>query len=210
MREDKVFTPSEAADFLRGEVIAEEKIDGANLGISSGSDGQIQFQNRGNYLQGTLAGQWEPLRGWAARRLPAFLDHLSPGLILFGEWCYATHSVHYSRLPDWFLLFDVFDTQKGLFWSTSRRDKLAGHLGLSVVPEVFQGHATLPELTGLIAEPSAYSHSAREGIYLRREEGGHLEVRAKLVNPDFTQAIGEHWSRGALRSNQLAPSARSK
>lgn len=206
VRDDKVFTPSEVADFLRGNVIAEEKIDGANLGISFGSDGQLRFQNRGNYLHGSLTGQWESLRGWAAARLPAFLEHLGAGLIVFGEWCYATHSVRYSELPDWFVMFDVFDTGTEIFWSTRRRNELAVKLGLTVVPKVFEGHATLPALTGLVAEPSAYAGGAREGIYLRREEGDFLEARAKLVNPEFTQAIGEHWSRGELETNQLATS----
>jgi len=206
VREDKVFTPSEATNFLSGAVIAEEKIDGANLGISLDSDGQLQFQNRGNYLSGTMSGQWKPLRGWVAQRLPAFLDHLPPDLILFGEWCYAVHSVAYSRLPDWFLVFDVFDTRKKLFWSTNRRNELAEKLGLSLVPQVYEGHATITQLTNLVSKPSLYASTAREGIYLRREGDNHLEGRAKLVNPDFTQAIGEHWSRGALQTNQLAPS----
>jgi ATP-dependent RNA circularization protein (DNA/RNA ligase family) len=204
VREDKVFTPSEAADFLSGDIVAEEKIDGANLGISVGAEGQLHFQNRGNYLQGSLTGQWKPLRGWAAPHLPDFLQHLNPGLILFGEWCYTTHSVAYSQLPDWFLVFDVFDTRNERFWSTSRRNELADKLGLSVVPKIFEGSATLSSLAHLASEGSKFAETASEGIYLRRESDDHLEARAKLVNPNFTQAIGEHWSRGALRVNRLA------
>jgi hypothetical protein len=35
---------------------------------------------------------------------------LEPGRhILFGEWCRAQHSVFYSRLPDYFLAFDIWD-----------------------------------------------------------------------------------------------------
>ena len=34
---------------------------------------------------------------------------LSEKFILFGEWCYAQHSIFYDRLPDWFLGFDIYD-----------------------------------------------------------------------------------------------------
>ena len=37
-REDKVLTPSEVAEFLAGDVIIEEKVDGANLGLSLGPE----------------------------------------------------------------------------------------------------------------------------------------------------------------------------
>jgi ATP-dependent RNA circularization protein (DNA/RNA ligase family) len=207
VREDKVLTPKEASRFLGGEVIVEEKIDGANLGISVDGTGQLRFQNRGNFLKGPMTGQWRPLRGWASRHLSAFFDHLEPGLILFGEWCHATHSIAYSRLPDWFLVFDVFDSVSGRFWSTARRNRLAKVIGLAVVPQLFEGRVTFADLKKLVAMPSPFAETAREGLYLRRENGGHLEKRAKLVNPEFTQQIAEHWSRGAMRMNQLAPDA---
>ncbi|WP_257945770.1 RNA ligase family protein, partial [Pseudomonas plecoglossicida] len=53
---------------------------------------------------------------------------------LFGEWCAARHSLDYGTLPDWFLLFDVYDRSTGRFWSTVRRDALAAEAGLATVP----------------------------------------------------------------------------
>lgn len=204
VRGDKVMTPAEAREFLGAEIVAEEKVDGANLGISFDPAGQPHFQNRGNYLTGPASGQWKPLRHWSARRLDALREHLRPGLVLFGEWCHATHSIPYNKLPDWFIAFDVFDTGANRFWSTPRRDELAARLGLQVVPRVFHGRAGLPELVRLVSKPSAFAASPREGIYLRGETPDYLTTRAKLVNADFTQSIGEHWTRGGLRSNTLA------
>jgi hypothetical protein len=43
-----------------------------------------------------------------------------------------------------------------------------------------------------------------EGLYLRRDQGGFLEARAKLVRPEFVQAIEEHWSSRTLERNGLA------
>jgi hypothetical protein len=43
-----------------------------------------------------------------------------------------------------------------------------------------------------------------EGVYVRREEGGWLEQRAKIVRPEFVQGMGQHWSDAALEKNALA------
>lgn len=49
-RDDKVLSPDEAAALLSGEVVVEEKVDGANIGFSASEDGELRAQNRGSYL----------------------------------------------------------------------------------------------------------------------------------------------------------------
>lgn len=202
-RDDKLLAPHEADAFLDGEVIAEEKVDGANLGLSLASDGTIRFQNRGNFLEGKLTGQFAPLRGWAARQVAPLRQHLPPGAVLFGEWCFAQHSIRYTKLPDWFLGFDLLETAPGLFWSTDRRNALLVALGLARIRPVARGRFTRREVLSLLDEKSAYADAPLEGLYLRRESGGCLTARAKLVRAEFTQAIGEHWSKGRQISNAL-------
>lgn len=207
-RDDKVMSAGEALAFLaQGEIVAEEKVDGANLGISLDDDGALRVQNRGNFLGGRLSGQWEGLRGWLAPHSEGLREYLPIGAVLFGEWCYARHSIGYSRLPDWFLGFDVLDAHNGRFWSTGRRDALLRAAGLPRVRQVARRAFTKEELTALLALPSAYGDGSIEGLYLRREDGDWLLDRAKLVRPEFVQAIGEHWSRGPLHTNRLQPAA---
>jgi hypothetical protein len=203
-RNDKVLSDSELDDFLKGELVVEEKIDGANLGLSLSDDGQLRAQNRGSYLDLAEAhGQWKPLPRWVGVHRAGLEATLCPGLILFGEWCYAVHSVRYTRLPDWFLAFDVYDRSRGEFWSTERRDALAGSLGIASVPHRGRGHFDLAKLKALLAK-SAFSDGRAEGLYLRRENSQRLLARAKLVGPEFVQAITEHWSRRKLETNGLA------
>ncbi len=45
-RDDKLLKPAEVSDFLSGEVIIEEKVDGANLGLSLGRDNRVRAQSR--------------------------------------------------------------------------------------------------------------------------------------------------------------------
>ena len=66
-RDDKVFTPAEAKALLAAEVVVEEKLDGANLGFSLGPEGDLQAQNRGQYLAAPHAGQFSRLPAWLAQ-----------------------------------------------------------------------------------------------------------------------------------------------
>lgn len=202
-RADKLLSRAEANAFLRQEILVEEKVDGANLGLSVGADGRIRAQSRGDYLApGRSHAQWNPLWPWLARQEKRLADALGHELMLFGEWCYARHTVPYARLPDWFLLFDVFEPATGVFWSCDHRNALAEELGLCTVPKLFQGRLTLQKVPNLIG-PSAVGALRMEGIYLRRESSVHLMARAKVVGVEFKQQIEEHWSRRPLLPNKL-------
>lgn len=65
-RDDKVLAPAEAGALLAGEVVVEEKLDGANLGLSLAPDGSLRAQNRGQYLAEPQAGQFSRLTAWLA------------------------------------------------------------------------------------------------------------------------------------------------
>lgn len=203
-RDDKVLAPPEAAELIAGEVVVEEKVDGANLGFSVDDDGTLRAQNRGSYLDlDAPQGQWRPLRRWLATRHDALIEALFPDLVLFGEWCYAVHSVRYARLPDWFLAFDVYDRSSGSFWSVERKNRLAADLGLAVVPELGRGRYDLEGLKRLMGR-SRLSDGPAEGLYVRKEADGRLVARAKIVRAEFVQAIEEHWSKRSLEENRLA------
>lgn len=204
VRDDKVMTPQEAESFLSGTVSVEEKIDGANLGLSFSDEGELRFQNRGNWLKGKLDGQWERLRGWAATHETTLRRLLPPQHILFGEWCYARHSVSYTRLPDWFLAFDVYDGEHGLFWSVQRRNALTDKAGIVCVPSVAAGDFPMKKIKAMLAGRSAVGDLQREGLYLRRDDAEFLVARAKIVQPEFLQTIEEHWSKSGLTQNRLA------
>jgi hypothetical protein len=54
------------------------------------------------------ASQWKTLDLWKQQHQAALYSFLTPNLILFGEWCYSKHSIHYTKLPDYFLAFDMY------------------------------------------------------------------------------------------------------
>lgn len=203
-RDDKVLSPSEVTNLLTDEVVVEEKLDGANVGLSLAPDGSVRAQNRGQYLTESHGGQFARLPAWLAQHSDSLHSILTPDIILFGEWCAARHSLDYAALPDWFLLFDVYDRFAGRFWSSSRRNTLAARLGLMTVPQVLNGKTTLTALTNLVATSSSnYREGPLEGVVIRRESSKWCEARAKLVRHDFTQAIDTHWRKRRLEWNRL-------
>ena len=208
VRGDKVLTPPEAEHFLQAHLSVEEKVDGANLGLSLGPDGLLRLQQRGEYLQAPFQGQFTRLGSWLAVHGPALTAFLSEpqhrGLVLFGEWCAARHSLDYGALPDLFLLFDVVNPRDPRFWSAARRNALAAELGLAAVPTLHRGRLDLPGVIALLdSAPSRYRSGAPEGFVLRHDDADWCVSRSKLVRPEFTQAIAEHWRSQPLVWNQV-------
>lgn len=205
-RDDKVLSPEEAEDILSGEVVLEEKLDGANLGFSVSPDGVLRAQNRGQYLPQPFHGQFARLGPWLAEHEDRLFDALAgTPLVAFGEWCAARHSLDYAALPDWWLVFDVYDRAEGRFWSTARRNAWAAAMGLATVPRLHAGRVDLHQLRDWVhSRDSRYRQGHLEGLVIRRENADWLEQRAKLVRADFTQAIEEHWRSRALEWNRIA------
>lgn len=203
-RDDKVLPPNEVTALLAGDVVVEEKLDGANVGLSLTRDGSLRAQNRGRYLAEPHTGQFARLPAWLAQHCEGLRSVLKPNLILFGEWCAARHSLDYAALPEWYLLFDVYDRTAGRFWSTPRRNALASEAGLVTVPTVLHGKTTVTALKQLVVtKQSHYRDGPMEGVVIRRESTEWCEARAKLVRSDFTQAIDIHWRKRALEWNRI-------
>jgi hypothetical protein len=182
----------------------EEKVDGANLGFSVDERTEIRAQNRGWRLGHQAHPQFHPMWGWISRRRAALVEFLRSDRIFFGEWCFAVHSAHYDRLPDWFLGFDVYDIGAGKFWSVARRDEVFHLAGIHSVPRIFAGRVTLFDLQRMLeSEQSRLGSGPLEGLYIRRDGDGWLESRAKLVRPEFLLAIEEHWSSKPMEHNKL-------
>ena len=201
-RGDKLVEMVLAADLLGRPAVVEEKIDGTNLGISVDESGRLRAQNRGSYVEPGSEPQYQPLGRWLAAR-SGLREQLGTQLILFGEWCFARHTVHYDALPDWFLAFDVYDRGARRFWPASRRDAFCAELGIAVVPVLghrVSGRAAIEALFG----PSKVASTPMEGVYLRWEVGGWLEHRAKVVRAGWVPPDEQHWKARPLEPNQLA------
>jgi RNA ligase len=200
-RDDKVLSDDERQTLLARRLVVEEKVDGANVGFSVSDAGELRIQNRGSYLErGAVASQFKLIFRWADSHANTLISHLGHERILFGEWSFAVHSVRYTSLPDWFLAFDVYDRVNRQFLGSDERDTFVRKVGLQMVPRLGVGHFTLASLKSLLGT-SSLGAIRGEGLVVRTVDS---TLRAKLVTAEFTQAIGEHWSKRALQTNSLA------
>jgi hypothetical protein len=204
-RDDKVLDPHETEAFLRTQLVVEEKVDGANIGIAFDASGSPIVWNRGTLLKARAHPQFEPLWHWLTTHQKKLAASLGERLILFGEWCFAVHSVRYDRLPDWFLAFDVYENAAGRFWDMGRRNALIQSLGLFSVPALGSGKYYLSQLKSLLSSTqSQFANAQIEGLYPRSEMDGWLLKRAKLVHPEFEQSIDKHWTSHPLIRNAVS------
>ncbi|XP_065054389.1 uncharacterized protein LOC135683141 [Rhopilema esculentum] len=213
-RDDLLMTAKEAIAFLKGKVVSvEEKVDGANLGFSVNKNNEIRAQNRSHFVISNSHQQFSTLEAWISRHSASLLRVLEHGkFILYGEWAYAKHSIFYTRLPSYFVAFDIYDTDNGHFVSRKTRDKMLNGTGIATVPLIVEKEFRSPgELLPYLEAPSAYYDGPVEGIYLRVDEdtqdnhkaenSGTLLQRAKIVRPDFLQQIEEQWTRQKFVKN---------
>lgn len=217
------------ADLAGCHVVIEEKLDGANAGISFSGAAELLLQSRGHYLMGGASErQFNLFKPWASAHEAWLLERLEDRYVLYGEWMFAKHSVFYDRLPHYFNEFDIYDRIEGRFLSTARRHALLAGGPLLPVPVLYEGPmpASAKLLWKLVRRSLAKSAQWRqafeatvaregqpldlawkqtdksdraEGLYLKVEDGGQVLARYKLVRPDFTQAILDSGSHHARR-----------
>ena len=121
-------------------VEVEEKVDGANLGISIGEDGKLRAQNRSHYVDSSTHKQFSALDQWLESHRGELYDLLSTNNdVLYGEWLAAKHSIHYTQLPDLFLAFDIYDRRAQRFCSRRERDRRLAETSISSVRLVHSG-----------------------------------------------------------------------
>ena len=139
--------------------------------------------------------------------------------ILYGEWLYAKHSVHYRKLPHYFFEFDIYDKDAGRFLDLATRLRMLEGTGLRTVPVAHRGRVRADDLQALIG-PSAFdsafenpvtgrTDNLMEGVYVRTEAGGYVTGRAKLVRPEFVEKVkqSEHWQHQRMIPNLLEDGA---
>lgn len=202
VRGDKVISDNERLLFTTRKTIIEEKIDGANLGISFNANADLLLQNRGSFLHPPFTGQWKIITEWLAANQDNIFDCVRDQYIIFGEWCYAKHSIYYNSLPDYYLVFDVFDKKRKAFLPFEQRNNIVLAAKLHSVPFLGEGKFETSKLTSFIKK-SRFSDELSEGVYLKVESSEAVDFRAKIVRPDFTQNITGHWSKRKIEKNEI-------
>ena len=202
--DDRILDKKDYDTFMTDDdVFIAEKVDGAQMGFSINEDFKIVAQNRSHFVNSKSHSQFEKLDKWIMDHSNSLYEILDKDTILFGEWMYATHSINYNNLPDYFLAFDLYNKKKKLFYN---RDILVEKLkdtNIHFVREMYRGKVKdNNQLLKMIDQKSIYSDGKVEGIYLKIFEGDYIKNRCKLVRNDFICG-NDHWTKGGIKINKL-------
>jgi len=207
-------------DEIQGKyLVLEEKVDGANCGISFGEDGKMFLQSRGHFLNGGYGErQFDLFKLWAGCFEDRLCRLLEDRYVMYGEWLYAKHTVFYDRLPHYFMEFDIFDKKEGRFFSTRKRREFLreapfiqsvrvlteGYFETSeeikkwIGPSLFISKEPEENLRAQCQKNKADADLAirqtdltgiMEGIYIKVEDGDYVTDRLKFVRGSFLNTI---------------------
>lgn len=218
--DDKHLGEAESLRFLADpSLIVEEKLDGTNVGIHFTADGELALQCRGHLITEGMHPQYDLFKQWATVKQGALEVILADRYILFGEWLYARHSIHYRQLRHYFFEFDLYDKESQSYLSLEKRVALLVDSGIHTVPVIHQGTLAKGELERLIGPSWFDSHfenpatgrsdNLMEGLYLRTEANGVVTGRAKFVRAEFVEKIKQssHWQYQVMVPNLLVKGA---
>lgn len=164
--DDKV---ADSVDFLLNTpIVITEKCDGSN----------VCFNNKDVFARTHSGPPIHPSFNIAKSIHSSIKHELPEGLDFFGEYCYAKHSIEYSELPEYFLLFGIRDNtvdENIGFWRSWQYVKgWAKKLNIPTVPELEKiTVSSAKDLQKIVEkhmkEPSCYG-GEREGVVVRRAE----------------------------------------
>ncbi len=173
------------AELAGRHLVVEEKLDGANAGISFGPGGEPRLRSRGHHLTGgPRERQFAPFKAWAAAVAHRLRPRLGERYVLYGEWLYARHTVFYDALPHYLCAFDVLDTREGEWLSTPRRAELLEGTPVVPVPVLHSGPLEhLSDLTRLVGPSTCRTPDWRRALAEAARECG--------ADPDRALAEGD-------------------
>ena len=198
-------------------IVIEEKVDGANSGISYYD--KLLLQSRGHYLTGGYRERhFDLFKTWANNWSNQFKDVLGERYVMYGEWLFAKHTVFYDKLPHYWMEFDIYDTETETYLDTPRRQEMLKSLPfVESVKVLFEGKLENKEdlykyitksyfitdnykdtLTNLSKDQGLDSSKIlnetdlsglMEGLYIKVEENGIVEERYKFVRNEFLTTV---------------------
>lgn len=200
--DDKIAT--NLGHLIGNEIVITEKMDGSNTSLEA--DGCFARTHSGPPTHASFDG---------LKALHASIKYKIPeSTQLFGEWCYAQHSIIYNELPGYFMLFNVryINPIEPLWASWEEVEMWGQELEVPTVPVLFKGTVSKEiQLQDLIEsfmiQPSSHG-GIREGVVARLSQGfsntNFSQCVMKCVRANHVQT-SEHWKDQEIVKNKLKP-----
>jgi len=157
-------------------VVIQEKVDGANVGVHFEEQWSPLIQKRGGLVATNEKPQYSVFRDWVFARLELLWDILGSKYVLFGEWLWNKHAIGYDKLPDYLVVFDVFDKVTKEFLAFARVEALIANR-LPLVPLLNSITLATP------AKPATAKAKAPAGVGSTGHQDIYKAVTQLLLRP---------------------------
>lgn len=190
-KDDRVMTDLKGFEDSE-EVVVTVKMDGENTTLYN------------NYVHArSIDYNSHPSRSWVKALHSRIGFEIPEGWRICGENLFAKHSIGYSNLDDYFLMFSIWnDNNMCLSWEDT--EEWAQLLGLKMVPVLYKGVWDEKVIKSL--KTDIFNSDPCEGYVVRTKEAfAYKDFRnkvGKFVRKDHVQTHG-HWMRSELVKNEL-------
>lgn len=186
-KDDRHLTSIEG--FIGIDLVITEKMDGSNVCFTK------------DYMYARSHGGTPKHKSFdLAKSLHSTIRHIiSPDISIFGEWCYAVHSIQYT-LPNYFLMFGIRNDKTQQWFSWSDVEEYSKNLNLLTVPVLWKGTVNskqeLIDITTTLSNDKSKYGNEREGIVVRPADAfsndSFKHLVAKIVRKNHVSTT-EHW-----------------
>lgn len=186
--------------FLNNNIVITSKLDGSNFG----------FTNSECFARSHNGPPTHKSFDWAKSYHNQIKYMVPEGLVVYAEYLFAKHSIHYTCLPNYICIFNVLDMNTDEWLSWDDVEGISAILNIPTVPLLFDGvFKTNKELEikcSLLMKEKEFLADEREGIVIRLKQSfkncDFGKSVAKAVRPSHVQT-DEHWSHQEIIKNKV-------
>jgi len=199
-RQQKWLSEKNVEEIFHGsKVIVLEKLDGANACMTrekvyARSHSAEPHRDSWDYLKKRHR---EEL-GW----------RIGEDMAVFGEYLYARHSIKYTELPAYFVVFGVYSKSLDAWYDWKTTKAVAANLDLPYAPEIALGEFESFDWDEMMPEGESKYGDTREGYVVRKLGGFNNDAlivnMVKCVRENHVRTEELHWRKGgSTETNDL-------
>jgi len=171
----------------------QEKVDGANLGVSWTSAPVLRNRNnilKKGYIEKETPAklQFRPSWNWIhehGKSVRWLMQECQSPITIYGEWMLAEHSLRYDKLPDWFLAYDIYIVEEKRFMSPDLFDKLMSQTDIRYIRPQKITFSSISDIVEYSERQSDFRSGLSEGIVMKVSDGRWITDSFKVVNKHF-------------------------
>lgn len=171
----------------------EEKIDGANLGVSWTSGAVVRNRNnilKKGYIEKNTPSkiQFRSTWNWVHEHnkdIQKISEVCMSPVTIYGDWMYASHSIQYDKLSDWFIAYDIYSVEDKRYLAPDIVEDLLSKTNIKYVKPYKVTFNNMDEIVKYSEMKSEYRNGVREGIVIKISDGRFIANSFKVVNRLF-------------------------